>query len=700
MSQSLKLIYDSIISKKREDINFWIPEPWVTGNDVKILERKNGNVRVEPYQYLKAQFDVIMQEYEKGIDYRKSLSNIRELPFEDDKISLPDRKRLPGDWLAVSSIYGLYIRSFTAFDHNMDGELGGSKSDVTLSPEGVRETGTFLKAIALLPYIKELGFDTVYLLPVAVNGKANRKGELGSPYGVRNPFKIDPIYHDPLVDEYDADMEFKAFIQAAHVLGLRVLLDFVPRTASRDSDFIKEHPDWFYWIKKDVDANYHSPEFTQDELRDIHYRVSHIHDTKERHMVPPHADYIAQFTEPPTPDNISYAGEKEGYVGKVGQQLVVVPGAFADWPPDDIQPPWTDVTYLKLYDDKDFNYVAYNTIRMYDGRIRRKNEALWDSLGGMIPYYQEEFGLDGARIDMGHALPHDLEIQIIERARSVDPDFAFLSEDFNPWARARENGYNIVMSNSWWTFPRTMVGSDNGDSVSKQFIKNLPNYPNPVLGSPETADTPRAASRKGGIKFSKAVWLLATTLPNMVPFCPAGFELGDKRPTNLGLDFTMEEIEALSKNPLAFFDRASLSWDSDYRKEMREVVLNLNSFRADNLGNILHLDNFSWVECEVDGQFFMSPQNPVISFMRMFHEQYLNILTSGIFGEELHPVDVDKEYLVVVNMDCENEVIVTLKQLGEKSFQNIFTEENYKTVADELNLRLKPGDGLIAIRTK
>ena len=47
---------------------------------------------------------------------------------------------------------------------------------------------------------------------------------------------------------------------------------------------------------------------------------------------------------------------------------VRIPGAFADWPPDDNQPPWTDVTYLRMYDHPDFNYMAYNTIRMYDER--------------------------------------------------------------------------------------------------------------------------------------------------------------------------------------------------------------------------------------------------------------------------------------------------------------------------------------------
>lgn len=697
MSGAFNLIYDSVISKKNDKLVYWIPELWVTSDKVKILERKDKFVRVEPYSYLKAQLDEIVKARDKDTDYHGSLSKVLDLSEKNGKIIDGDVQRLPGDWFAMSSIYGFYVRSFTAFDHNLDGELGGSKADITLNSEGLRETGTFLKSMALLPYVKSLGFDTVYMLPIALTGTANKKGELGSPYGLRNPFKINPMYHDPLVDEFSVETEFKAFVEAAHVLGLRIVLDIVPRITSRDSDWIKDNPDWFYWIDRTADANYHSPEFTRDELNEIHHRVNHIHDTKEKHMIPPHKDYIDLFNPPPNAEDVKHVDEQTGYVGKVGGKEVVVPGAFADWPPDDIQPAWTDVTYLKLYEDKDFNYVAYNTVRMYDGRIHEENKVLWDMIANVIPYYQEEFGLDGARIDMGHALPHKLEKLIIEKAREVDPDFGFLAEDFNVWAPARKNGYNVVMGNSWFTLCRTMTPSDNGDSFAKLFVKRLTEYPSPVLGSPETADTPRAAFRKGGVKFSKAVWTMVNILPNTVPFVTAGFELGDSRPTNLGLDFTQEEIATLSKKPLAFFDRAALTWDSPFSKEMIEHVTTMNKLREENKGNILHLDNFSWIESDVEGEPSMSPHNPVIAFMRVFHDEAMNIVTNGIFGEALMPYDIEKNLLVVVNMDCENEVIASLRMSDKFKFFDVFSKVEYKAVNGELNLKLKPGESVVAV---
>lgn len=697
MSQAFGKIYSSLKGKKRDKLTYWIPKLWLTADGAEILEEKDGLVRVEPYSYFLAQLGSILEQAEKGVEYSKSLSQARKLKSENGRVSDGELSRLPGDWMATSSFYGFYMRNFTAFDHDQNGELGGAESDITLNSDGMKETGTFLKAMALLPYIKSLGFDVVYTLPVALTGIANRKGELGSPYGLKNPMKIAPIFHDPLLDGFQADEEFQAFIEAAHMLRIRVALDFVPRTASRDSEFIKEHPEWFYWIKRSSDKDYHSPEFTQDELREIHHRVNNWYDDPEHKMIPPHADYIELFTEAPKAEDVKFVSDEVGYVGTVNGEEVVVPGAFADWPPDDVQPPWTDVTYLKLYNDTDYNYVAYNTVRMYDGRITKKNETLWEMLGGIIPFYQKNFGLDGARIDMGHSLPHEVEELIINEARKTDFDFGFLSEDFNVWAQARAKGYNMVLSNSWWSMPRTNRTVDNGDSASKTFIKRLPEYPNPVWLTGETPDTPRAASRPGGIKFSKAVFALACTAPNAVPLCPAGFELGDAAPTNLGLDFTPEQIAEFSKKPLAFFDRAALSWQSDVAGEVSGRIKELLDFRLQELGNILHLDNFSWVESEADGHPSMSPENPFIAYMRIFHEENLKVLTSGIFGQEMIATDSKKTILVIANMDCEHNRSGILKMVGGKKYRDVFTGRSYQPMNDNLVVNMVPGEVVIAV---
>ena len=64
-------------------------------------------------------------------------------------------------------IYQIYVRNFT-------------------------EEGTFDGVVSKLDYIKELGTDIIYLLPVNTIGKDGRKGDLGSPYSIKDYYEINP----------------------------------------------------------------------------------------------------------------------------------------------------------------------------------------------------------------------------------------------------------------------------------------------------------------------------------------------------------------------------------------------------------------------------------------------------------------------------------------------------------------------------
>jgi len=352
-----------------------------------------------------------------------------------------------GKWTERAVVYNMFVRQTTAWDHDGDGSIG--LEDLQ---GGFRETGTFLKAIAILPYLKRLGINTLHLLPVTLIGSDGNKGTLGSPYAIKNPFKLDPRLAEPWLG-LDVEVEFSAFVEAAHRLGIRVLMEFVFRTAAKDSEWIGDHPDWFYWIDAEVrdrgagaDGNrgYGNPRFTAEELQLINTRVRR-HDLAS--LPPPPMDYRLMFAEAPTePELID--GRFRG-VSPDGRG-VRIPGAFADWPPDDVQPPWDDVTYLKLYQHTAFNYIAYNTIRVYDSRLAQtdnENRGLWNTIGNIIPHYQHAFKIDGVMIDMGHALPKRLKQSIVDKARKNDKDFAFWEENFAISSRSVQEGYNAAVGN-------------------------------------------------------------------------------------------------------------------------------------------------------------------------------------------------------------------------------------------------------------
>jgi hypothetical protein len=265
------------------------------------------------------------------------------------------------------------------------------------------------------------------------------------------------------------------------------------------------------------------------------------------------------FLPPPPPQSVHKEGER--WIGVLPDGTRVrIPGAFADWPPDDPQPPWTDVTYLRLYDHPDFNYIAYNTIRMYDKRLARPEnrvEPLWQRISQVIPFYQKQFDIDGAMLDMGHALPGDLKRRIVEAARQINPEFVFWSETFSYNGETAEKGYDAVVGNYWWLVWRpSRLLSDLLQPLTRE------RFPLPFFAAPETHNTPRAAARPGGLIAARTAWALGCLLP-AIPLCHSGLELGETLPVNTGLDFPPEDLTRYPADRLPLFSIATYGWERE-----------------------------------------------------------------------------------------------------------------------------------------
>lgn len=98
--------------------------------------------------------------------------------------------------------------------------------------------GTFAAASEHLPRLRELGIDILWLMPVHPIGVKERKGTLGSYYAISDYCAVNP--------EYGTMADFEAFLDRAHRLGLRVILDCVANHTSPDARWINECPaDWY-----------------------------------------------------------------------------------------------------------------------------------------------------------------------------------------------------------------------------------------------------------------------------------------------------------------------------------------------------------------------------------------------------------------------------------------------------------------------
>ncbi|WP_420455791.1 alpha-amylase family glycosyl hydrolase [Rubrivirga sp.] len=118
----------------------------------------------------------------------------------------------PPDWAEGAVLYEMFVPDFT--------------------PEG-----TFRAAAARLPELREMGVTVVWLMPIHPTGVEGRKEDLGSPYAVRDFYGVNPAL--------GTEADFRAFVDAAHAQGLRVLLDLVANHTSPDNAWATEHPDWY-----------------------------------------------------------------------------------------------------------------------------------------------------------------------------------------------------------------------------------------------------------------------------------------------------------------------------------------------------------------------------------------------------------------------------------------------------------------------
>ncbi len=91
--------------------------------------------------------------------------------------------------------------------------------------------GTFAAAEGELPRLKELGVDIIWVMPIQPIGVLERKGGLGSYYAIRDYCDFNP--------EFGTRADFESFLEKAHELDMKVILDWVANHTSPDHPWTK-----------------------------------------------------------------------------------------------------------------------------------------------------------------------------------------------------------------------------------------------------------------------------------------------------------------------------------------------------------------------------------------------------------------------------------------------------------------------------
>ncbi len=104
-----------------------------------------------------------------------------------------------------------------------------------LFPKAFTQAGTIAAATANLQYVKNMGFNVIWVMPVMKNASPIDQ-QSGPGYNIVDFYNVAP--------EYGTNQDFKNFVTQAHSLGLKVILDVTPN-----------HSSWLHPWSVDAHAN-------------------------------------------------------------------------------------------------------------------------------------------------------------------------------------------------------------------------------------------------------------------------------------------------------------------------------------------------------------------------------------------------------------------------------------------------------------
>ena len=138
--------------------------------------------------------------------------------------------------------------------------------------------GTFRAAEAHLPELKDLGVEIIWFMPIQEIGVEGRKGTLGSYYAITD--------YRSFNHEFGTREDFVSFVNRAHELGMKVILDWVANHTAPDSEWTKREG-WHYrdslgnlMVQYDwtdiAKLNYENEDMRKEMLKAMHFWMDEI----------------------------------------------------------------------------------------------------------------------------------------------------------------------------------------------------------------------------------------------------------------------------------------------------------------------------------------------------------------------------------------------------------------------------------------
>jgi alpha-amylase len=153
----------------------------------------------------------------------------------------------PVSWSLDSNIYEVNLRQYT------------------------RE-GTFRAFARHLPRLREMGIEILWFMPITPISFQGRLGTLGSYYACSDYMQINP--------EFGTVEDFTWLVNEAHLLGFKVLIDWVANHTGWDHLWTREHPEFY---RKNIDDQFYDAHGWADVI-DLNFDVAELRDAMIRCM--------------------------------------------------------------------------------------------------------------------------------------------------------------------------------------------------------------------------------------------------------------------------------------------------------------------------------------------------------------------------------------------------------------------------------
>ena len=140
------------------------------------------------------------------------------------------------DWKHSTNIYEVNVRQYT-------------------------QEGTFNAFAGALPRLKDMGVETLWFMPVTPIAKEKMKGTLGSYYACSDYTAINP--------EFGTLADFRDLVNQAHLMGFKVIIDWVANHTGWDHVWTKTHPD--FYLKDDTTGTFQTASGMEDII-ELDYR--------------------------------------------------------------------------------------------------------------------------------------------------------------------------------------------------------------------------------------------------------------------------------------------------------------------------------------------------------------------------------------------------------------------------------------------